>query len=192
MLVTARDYLRKLGGQVSFVAADLQHMPFHAVFDGIFSTATFHRVPDHDQLFRSLHDALKPGGWLVAQCGGAGNLARLLHHVDELKNSPKYRAHLGDYRHSWVYADAETAAKRLRCAGFVDIDTSIQPAPTRFNSREEYREFVSKVILHRHLERLPTELQREFIDEVVAQAAGDNPSFELDYWRLNLRALRPA
>jgi hypothetical protein len=74
----------------------------------------------------------------------------------------------------------------------VDIDTSIQPAPTRFNSREEYREFVSKVILHRHLERLPTELQREFIDEVVAQAAGDNPSFELDYWRLNLRALRPA
>jgi hypothetical protein len=72
----------------------------------------------------------------------------------------------------------------------VDVDTSVELAPTRFDTAEAYREFVSKVILHRHLERLPADLQREFMDDVVARAAGDNPAFELDYWRLNLRALR--
>lgn len=191
MLVTARDHLAQVGGRVFLVAADLQRLPFHSAFDGIFSTAAFHWVPDHAQLFRSLHDALKPGGWLIAQCGGAGNLARLLEGVEELKSSSKYRSHLGDYRHSWVYSDADTAARGLRCAGFVDIHTNIEPAPTLFDTAEEYRDFVTKVILHRHLERLPADLQRDFMDDVIAQAAADNPPFELDYWRLNLRAMRP-
>ena len=43
--------------------------------DAILSTATFHWVPDHDALFRNLAAVLRPGGRLVAQCGGAGNIA---------------------------------------------------------------------------------------------------------------------
>ena len=43
--------------------------------DLIVSTATFHWILDHDALFARLHDALRPGGRLVAQCGGAGNIA---------------------------------------------------------------------------------------------------------------------
>ena len=43
--------------------------------DLVFSTATFHWIGDHDRLFRQLRAALKPGGRLVAQCGGQGNVA---------------------------------------------------------------------------------------------------------------------
>ena len=193
MLITAREHLqRDFDGRVRFVSADLQQLPFQAVFDGIFSTAAFHWVPDHEQLFRSLLQCLKPGGWLVAQCGGAENLSRLLTRVERLKRHPKYRPYLGEYRHSWEYSDAETAAERLRRAGFVDVQTGIEPSPTRFDTSDAYREFVSKVILHRHLERLPTaSLQHDFMSEVVQEAAQDNPPFELDYWRLNLIARRP-
>ncbi len=42
--------------------------------DAILSTATFHWVADHAALFRSLHGVLAPGGRLVAQCGGEGNI----------------------------------------------------------------------------------------------------------------------
>jgi trans-aconitate 2-methyltransferase len=52
--------------------------------DGIFSTATFHWIKDHPQLFRHLYQTLKPGGWLVAQCGGGPNLSRLLERASEL------------------------------------------------------------------------------------------------------------
>src|SRR5262249_49167529 len=46
-----------------------------ATADVLFSTATFHWVPDHDALFSAIHSVLQPGGRLVAQCGGEGNVA---------------------------------------------------------------------------------------------------------------------
>src|SRR5436190_21672548 len=54
---------------------DLLDLEVPEPVDLIFSAATFHWIADHDRLFRRLHAALKPGGRLVAQCGGAGNIA---------------------------------------------------------------------------------------------------------------------
>ena len=144
-------------------------------------------------LFQNLYGSLKPGGWLVAQCGGGPNLSRLLERMAVLLQRPRFAPYLADYKHSWVYSDAETAAQRLRSAGFVEVDTSLEQAPTRLEDDQRYREFVSKVIVHRHLERIPdSKLQREFMAELSRQAAKDDPPFELDYWRLNLNGRRPA
>ena len=49
-----------------------------APVDLIVSTATFHWILDHERLFARLLAALAPGGRLVAQCGGAGNIAATL------------------------------------------------------------------------------------------------------------------
>src|SRR5215470_11620733 len=71
MVSHARETLRAdFGSRAEFVAADLLHLPFRAAFDGIFSTASFHWVLDHDGLFRNLYTSLNPNGWLHAQCGG--------------------------------------------------------------------------------------------------------------------------
>lgn len=193
MLRTAREHLQSFPPRVQFVSADLQHLPFRNLFDGIFSTATFHWIPDHDQLFRSLHDALRPGGWLVAQCGGAGNLQRFLQRVSLLSKRPPYAPYLASYRDAWVYSDPETAAHRLRNAGFVDIETGLEAAPTKFPQATQYSEFVSKVILHRHLELIPdAAVRQQFLDDLTLEAAKDDPPFLLDYWRLNMSARRPA
>ena len=58
-------------------AADLLELELEPPVDAILSTATFHWIADHDRLFARLHAALKPGGRLVAQCGGAGNVANV-------------------------------------------------------------------------------------------------------------------
>jgi trans-aconitate 2-methyltransferase len=71
MLRAARARLsQRFGERITFACVDIQRLPFVEVFDGVFSTATFHWAKDHDRLFREIHTALKPGGWLVAQCGG--------------------------------------------------------------------------------------------------------------------------
>src|SRR5687767_10825160 len=54
--------------------ADLLELELDSPVDAIVSTATFHWIGDHDRLFARLHAALAPGGRLVAQCGGAGNV----------------------------------------------------------------------------------------------------------------------
>jgi SAM-dependent methyltransferase len=45
--------------------------------DAIVSTAALHWVADHDRLWARLAGALRPGGRLEMQCGGAGNVARV-------------------------------------------------------------------------------------------------------------------
>jgi trans-aconitate 2-methyltransferase len=194
MISTAREQLApEFGNRIQFVVADLQRLPFQSVFDGIFSTAAFHWVPDHDILFRSLWQSLKPGGWLVAQCGGGPNLARLHARVAVLSATPPFDKFVGNYRDSWVFSDSETAAERLRTAGFTQIETSTEPAPTRFPDAPSYSEFVANVILHRRLERIPDpDLRERFLGELSKQAAAEDPPFELDYWRLNLSAQRPS
>ncbi len=78
MVLHAQQNLRPdFGDRVQFVAADLLSLPFLGRFDGIFSTASFHWVLDHDALFRNLFQALKPSGWLHAQCGGGPNLGAI-------------------------------------------------------------------------------------------------------------------
>lgn len=185
-----RQHLRRdLGKRLSLVEADLLHLPFEQAFDGIVSTAAFHWVLDHDQLFASLRRALRPGGWLHAQCGGGANLARLRQRVAELAQTSRYAPYLARFAEPWFYANADQAAEVLRRAGFVNVETSVEPAPTILDSAQQYEEFVSNIVLHTHLRQIPSEdLRSKFVAELTEQAAADVPPYSLDYWRLNLSA----
>jgi trans-aconitate 2-methyltransferase len=135
---------------------------------------------------------LRPGGWLVAQCGGGPNLKRLRDRADELMESPKFATSFAGFREPWEYSDAETAAVRLRKAGFASVETNLEQAPTTMDSADHFSDFVRSVIMRVHLERLSRPLQDEFLAALTERAAKDDPPFSLDYWRLNLSARVPA
>ena len=193
MLATAREYLLpRYKHQVSFVRSDAAALPFVHLADAIFSTATFHWVLDHDRLFRSLFAALRSGGRLVAQCGGVYNLALVHERCQRLMAAPPFTPHFAGWRHPWEFADAATTERRLATAGFVEVEADVHPSPVRFTETAEYREFVEHVICRPHLAHLPDAGLREaFMSRLTAEAARDTPPFELDYWRLNMRARKP-
>ncbi len=192
MLDEARAYLEPdFPGRVEFLRRDLLDLPFDSEFDGIFSTASFHWVLDHDRLSRNLHRALKPGGWLIAQCGGGKNIARLLARAHRLMEPPPYAQYFAGHKSPWEYSDAETAALRLKNAGFEQIETSLEEAPTPFPSAPEFHQFVENVILRHHLQRIPdASVREEFMTKLTSEFANDNPPFLIDYVRLNLKARR--
>jgi trans-aconitate 2-methyltransferase len=193
MVLHARQNLKPdFGGCVSFVCADLVALPFRRCFDGIFSTASFHWVLNHDALFRNLYEALRPAGWLHAQCGGGPNLERLRKRVSALSQSSEFSRWLGKYSEPWFFSDAEGAARRLRAAGFQDVETGLEEASFAVASDGEFQEYLRTFVLHRHLELLPTgALRTAFTQKLAEASAHDNPPWMLDYWRLNLRAHRP-
>jgi trans-aconitate 2-methyltransferase len=193
MLAAAQDFLSPdFGGKFLLVAADLQDLPFERVFDGVFSTAAFHWVLDHDRLFRSLFHALRPGGWLQAQCGGGPNLARLRQRIGKLAATAKYERYFAGFREPWTFDDAETAAAIMRRAGFIEVDTSLEPALTVLEDSLQYSDFLGSIILRQHLRRIPDDESRSaFIAALTGQAEADDPPFSLDYWRLNLSAKVP-
>jgi ubiquinone/menaquinone biosynthesis C-methylase UbiE len=193
MLLTARQNLEaETGSRLHFVAADFTALPFNGVFDGIFSTAALHWVKNHGHLFESLFGALRPGGWLITQCGGGPNLARLRARFHEAISGPTYSPYFVGFEEPWLFSDPETAEGNMRHAGFVEVETSLEEEPTTFESAAIYRDFISKVVFGAHLERIPPSALRDaLMSQLCERAAADNPPFTLDYWRLNLRGRRP-
>lgn len=192
MLQTARANLRPaFGSQVEFVQVALPLMPVRAWADVVFSTATFHWVSDHPALFAGIFGALTPGGRLHAQCGGGPNLAAAHALAEEVMGQAPFKRHFEDWSGVWEFASDAITRDRLEAAGFVHVHTGLEPAPTTLASEADYREFVTTVIYHPHLARLPESLRPRFIDEVTSRAARQSPPFTLDYWRLNMRATRP-
>ena len=178
-------------GQASVAVADLVAMPFESRFDVVFSTATFHWVLDHDRLFAELHRVLKPGGLVHAQCGGGKNLHRIQSRAFDLSRTPEFAPMFTNWKWATYYADVGSTARRLRSARFVDIDVTLEPAPFVFPSADAFATFVSTVVLRAFLARITdAKRRRAFVERITTMAANDTPAFELDYWRLNIRARR--
>ena len=193
MARAARETLAVGAAERPVVAvADAAALPFAGAFDVVFSTATFHWVTDHPRLFASLFAALAPGGRLHAQCGGGPNLERLHARAAQLMREAPFEPYFAAWRTPWEFADAATAAARLRAAGFTAVETSLEPAPVTFDDAGVFREFLATVVLRLHLQCLPdAALRGAFLDRLVERAAGERPRYELDYWRLNLTGTKP-
>lgn len=162
--------------------ADLVELEVDEPADAAFSNAVFHWVPDHAALFARLHAALKPGGQLVAQCGGEGNVDRFHARARAVAAREPYAPHLGGWAGPWNFAGAEQTAARLEEAGFTDVEAWLEESPV---VPPEPAEFLRVVCLGHHLEALPEELREPYTRDVLA-ACGD--PVELDYVRLNVIA----
>lgn len=178
MLGEARGRLARFGDRVTFVQADLgQPLPIAEPVNAILSTATFHWVMDHDALFANLASVLRRGGWLVAQCGGFGNVATLLEVARQV--NPGFRR-----EHNFQTPEATTA--RLGTSGFENIRTWLSNAPTRFEPGAPFEAFLETVCLRTFLDQLPPADRDPFVKAVAARM----PEPVLDYVRLNIVARR--
>jgi trans-aconitate 2-methyltransferase len=167
----------RLGDRAQVFAADLVKLQLDAPVDAILSTATFHWIADHERLFARLHAALKPGGPLVAQCGGAGNIADVAAAIARVDH-PALRGWPGP----WNFATPAETAARLAQAGFTDVWTWLQDWPV---TPEDPREFLATVVLGSHLDRLPEAERDAYVAAVVAQL--ESP-VTVGYVRLNILA----
>jgi trans-aconitate 2-methyltransferase len=180
MIAVARE---RLGPGVELRVQDLLALDLGGEqVDAILSTATFHWIADHDALFAALRRALRPGGALVAQCGGEGNVAAVYAAGAQAGAGAPFAAHLGDWRGPWRFAGPQETERRLRAAGFATARAWLETRPV---APEEPREYLRTIILGAHLERLPEELREPFVDAVLDRL-GPRPT--IDYVRLNIDA----
>lgn len=149
-----------LPSSVPVLHQDLLSLEVPEPVDVVFSCAVFHWITDHDALFAKLHAALRLGGRLVAQCGGEGNIAKV---IDALGERPG----------RWLYANGEDTERRLRAAGFSDVHAWLEPKPTHVDDMETY---IATVMLHGQPDA------REAAKRAAAQLD------HLDYVRLNITA----
>lgn len=176
---------RNLGDRAEVRLVDLLALDLGEQVDAILSTATFHWVPDHPSLFGQLFAALRPGGRLVAQCGGEGNIAALRQAGDEVAHLPAFAPYFDGWNAPWYYAGPDETAERLVAAGFVDASAWLEPWPV---TPDDPAEYLSTVTLGAQVQRLPTELVPRYVEEVMARCDART----IAYVRLNIDARRPS
>jgi len=183
MVEAARE---ALGPGVPVILADLVELELDRPVDAVFSNAVFHWVPDHPRLFARLFDVLRPGGRLVAQCGGTGNVEAVRLAIRAVREREPFAGQPGPPAATWNFAGAEETAGRLEAAGFEGVSCWLEPKRVE---PPEPREFVRAATLGPHLALLPLALRESFVDAVTAELG--HP-LVLDYVRLNIEARRPA
>jgi trans-aconitate 2-methyltransferase len=184
MANVARERLGRMRppAAVDIRVLDLLDLELQEPVDAVFSTATFHWISDHARLFERLHAALRPGGRLVAQCGGEGNIDVLRGKANAVLTGDPYAAHFVDWRPPWNYAAGAETERRLLDAGFSSAECWLAPAPQQ---PEHPREFLSTIVLGPHVQHLPEDLREPFIDDMLAVLG--EPVI-VDYVRLNIDA----
>ncbi len=179
MVEQARE---RLPERVDVRQADLLELTVDEPVDAILSTATFHWIGDHDTLFARLHTALKPGGRLVAQCGGAGNVAEVKQAGFDLARREPFAEHLADWPGDWNFQSPQATEERLHGLGFKDVWCWSSHVDVDVDDPAGY---LATICCGSFLERLPEELHEPFIDAAVEQLGSP---LTIHYVRLNILA----
>ena len=175
---------RRLPAELDVREADLLELSLEAPVDAIVSTATFHWIADHDRLFARLKDALKPGGRLVAQCGGEGNVEVVKEAGFTLARREPFAEHLAGWPGDWNFQSPEATEARLLNLGYTDVWTWETRVAVDV---EDVAGYLGAICLGSFLERLPEELHEPFVDAAVEHLG---TPLTIHYVRLNMLARR--
>lgn len=116
---------------VDFFRADARAVPFHDTLDVVFSNAALHWISDQEAAVASIHESLRPGGRLVAELGGVGNVATI---TDALEAELDARGY--DREHSWYFPSPGEYAPLLEAKGFEVRDLRLFDRPTPLDGEE--------------------------------------------------------
>ncbi|GAB3680068.1 class I SAM-dependent methyltransferase [Salinarchaeum chitinilyticum] len=174
---------------VDFVQADARSLPFDGSLDAVFSNAALHWITDQTAAIASVHDALRPGGRLVVELGGVGNVATI---TDALEAELEARGYPGE--HGWYFPSPGEYATLLEEQGFEVRDLRLFDRPTPLDGEDGLRNWIEG--FGDELLAPLTDAEREAVIAAVEDRCRDalyaDGEWVADYRRLRVVAVRSA
>jgi trans-aconitate 2-methyltransferase len=188
--------------------------------DVIFSNSAVHWIQDHRKAFQEFWMLLKPmndinkissnnnsntgsSGQLLIQCGGHGNLQKIITILERITHLDQFKEHFTDWKQPWYFPKLDDTYKLLQQTGYVNTRVFSSSDHVILPNRRVYSKFVKTVVIKSYLDhlsrdnddadidRLKTLFLDVFLDEV--EKCGNNNSsatWFLDFVRLNIIAHR--
>jgi len=169
--------------------ADGQDLRIEARFDAVFSNAALHWMPDQDAVLQGVFRALRPGGRLVCEMGGQGNVAA---EVVALHQAAAEFGLDAAALHPWRFPSPQEQADRLTTIGFEVRRMELIPRPTPLPTGMYgwLVTFAGPYTRHLPVERREPFLRR--VEAMLAPALRDRQgNWTADYVRLRFVAVRP-
>lgn len=168
--------------------ADAEALPHDGVFDAVFSNAVLHWVPRLDAALTECRRALRPGGRLVVEMGGKGNIQSVFAALEQVMGSYGFSA---ASLSPWTFPSPDRMERLLTEAGFriTSIALIDRPTPLPGALADWLEIFGNHFYAH-----LPAEARADAIRETEAAASSlrqADGSWVVDYVRLRFHAVRP-
>ena len=122
---------RQRSPDCEFVHADAREFTADEPFDAVFSNAALHWIPEQDAVLESIVDALRPGGRLVAELGGHGNIDAI---VTATHAELAARGH--ETPMPWYFPTVGEYASRLESHGFEVRYARLFDRPTELDGED--------------------------------------------------------
>jgi trans-aconitate 2-methyltransferase len=188
--VAARNL--KDAGNVKFLESDISTAGLPAKVDVIFSNAAIHWILDHRKLFENFWQILDDKGEVMIQCGGRGNLEKIISILDEIRQRDEFKPFFAGWKESWYFAKPEDTSRLLQDIGFKNVQAYLMEDSATFANRNSFALFAKTVVMKPYLARLPDHQKdpflKSFLDEI--EAHHKSICWVMDYIRLNIRAIK--
>jgi trans-aconitate methyltransferase len=183
---------------VKLVQSDFALVKLPTKLDVIFSNAALHWVHDHAQVFQHFWKMLKSDRTnrrqLLIQCGGYGNLHRILTLLRRVMQLHELEEYFANMNQSWYIAKPHDTSKLLGEIGYINTKVHLHNDCVSLADREIYSRFVKTVIMKPFLEHLPDyKIRNRYLElflvevERSSNSTSSNKSqtpWSLDYVRL--------
>lgn len=176
--------------QLEFVQADARDFAFERPFDAVFSNAVLHWIRPAEQVVGRVRDALKPGGRLVAEFGGRGNVRGIEAALQAAAESLGLRLDMP----AWYFPGLGEYAMLLDTAGLEARFAALFDRPTPLEGPGGLRDWVA-MFARSALDSVPPERREDFLRAVEDGARPmlfRGGTWVADYRRLRVVAVRVA
>ena len=195
MIAKAREQFPPPGGgrragpaNLIFRLLDARALDLPPAFDVAFSTAALHWIPDHEAILRGVRAALLPGGRLLFQMGGRGNITEALAVMEEVMGRPRWRSYFAGFVPPHHFFGPEEYEVWLPAAGLALTRVELFPRDMPHAGRAAFVGWL-RTTWFPYIECVPPELAAVFLDEVADAYEAAHPPDEDGVYRVRLMRL---
>lgn len=177
---------------IPFEVGDAAKIPLPGPFDAVFSNATLHWIKEPEGVVREIARLLRPGGRLVAEFGGRGNVAEVLAAMERAWSNVQLP---GALRNPWYYPSVGEYAGLLEKHGLEVTCGLLFDRPTPLEEGEDGLRNWLTMFGGAIFGGLSESEREKFIEGTVREARGSlfhEGQWVLDYRRLRVVAKRKA
>lgn len=182
MVAQARQNFPK----VKFALADARSFVMEDEYDAVFSNAALHWVREPEEAIKCMAAALKPGGRLVLEMGGQGNIARICAGVEEVVRAAGYAG-----QHTWYFPSIAEYTALLEKHGFMVTMAQNFPRWTKLEHPERGMREWLEMFGGAYFDDIPAEARGELdkqIEERLRPTLWCDGQWHADYRRLRVLA----
>lgn len=174
---------------LEFLVADAKDFSFAFPFDAIFSNATLHWIVDAEQVVQRIATSLKPGGRLVVEFGGKGNVATI---TKAIQQSFREMMHV-DVDFGWYFPSIGEYASLLEKYDLAVHQAFLFDRPTPLEDGENGLRNWIQMFGEKVFRNVPDDMKQKILadtEEKTRDGLFNNGQWHADYTRLRIVAYK--